>query len=140
MVKWGEGREFEGQKRLAREMVALIHGEAAAGEAVAASQGFTRGVRELAADELAELASEIPMTTTRVLGELVALLVETGLATSNGDARRSIAGGGISLNDERVAEPRELLPTDLLHGRYVMLRKGKRQRHLVVIDETAGDG
>ena len=130
----------EGQKRLAREMVALIHGEAAAGEAVAASQGFTRGVRELAADELAELASEIPMTTTRVLGELVALLVETGLATSNGDARRSIAGGGISLNDERVAEPRELLPTDLLHGRYVMLRKGKRQRHLVVIDETAGDG
>ena len=130
----------EGQKRLAREMVALIHGEAAAGDAVAASQGFTRGVRELSADELAELASEIPLTTTRVLGELVALLVETGLATSNGDARRSIAGGGISLNDERVAEPRDLLPTDLLHGRYLMLRKGKRQRHLVVIDETVGDG
>lgn len=130
----------DGQKRLAREMVGLIHGESAAREADGASQGFTRGARELSADELAALAGEIPMTTSPALGELVALLVETGLASSNGDARRSIAGGGISVNDERISEPRELAASDLLHGRYVMLRKGKRQRHLVVIGETADDG
>ena len=130
-----------GQQRLAREMVALIHGAAAAEEAVSASRGFTRSARDLSVDELEVLASEIPASAMASLeGDLVALLVRTGLASSNGDARRTIAGGGISLNDERVAEPRELVRGDLLHDRYLMLRKGKRQRHLVVIGETAADG
>ena len=57
-----------------------------------------------------------------------------GLAASKGEARRLIAGGGIYVNDVALAESRALGAGDLLHGRYVMLRKGKRQRHLLVSD------
>ena len=131
----------DGQKRLAREMVALIHGEAAAREAEGASAGFTRGARELSVEDWLMLASEIPTTRLRTLEtDLIALLKRTGLATSNGDARRIIEGGGISINDSRIPEPRALTFEDLYLDAYLLLRKGKRQRHLVVIDETADDG
>ena len=123
----------EGQRRLAWEMCALIHGAATADEAAAASTGFTSATDALSADQLAALVDEIPTTRTDVAGrDVVDLLVEVGLAASKGEARRLIAGGGIYVNDAALGESRALGADDLLHGRYVMLRKGKRQRHLVV--------
>jgi tyrosyl-tRNA synthetase len=122
-----------GQQRLAWEMCALIHGEAAADEAAAASQGFTSASGSLSPEQLAALGKEIPTTHAEVAGrDVIDLLVETGLAASKGEARRLIAGGGIYVNDVALAESRPLGADDLLHGRYVMLRKGKRQRHLLV--------
>ena len=122
-----------GQQRLAWEMTALIHGAAAADEAAAASTGFTSAADSLTLDQLTALAGEIPTTHAEVAGrDVVDLLVETGLAASKGEARRLIAGGGIYVNDAALAESRALEAGDLLHGRYVMLRKGKRQRHLLV--------
>jgi tyrosyl-tRNA synthetase len=122
-----------GQQRLAWEMCALIHGDAAADEAAAASQGFTSASGSLSPEQLAALGNEIPTTHAEVAGrDVIDLLVETGLAASKGEARRLIAGGGIYVNDVALAESRPLGPDDLLHGRYVMLRKGKRQRHLLV--------
>ena len=123
----------EGQRRLAWEMCALIHGAAAADEAAAASTGFTSASGALSAEEFAALAGEIPTTHAEVDGrDLVDLLVETGLAASKGEARRLIAGGGIYVNDVAIGESRPLGASDVLHGRYVMLRKGKRSRHLLV--------
>jgi tyrosyl-tRNA synthetase len=122
-----------GQRRLAWEMCALIHGAAAADEAAAASTGFTSAADELTADQLAALAGEIPTTHAEIVGrDVVELLVETGLTAGRGEARRLIAGGGVYVNDVALAETRVLETADLLHGRYVMLRKGKRQRHLLV--------
>jgi tyrosyl-tRNA synthetase len=122
-----------GQQRLAWEMVALIHGGAAADEAAGASTGFTSAAETLSAEHLAALMDEIPTTRAQVVGrDVVELLVESRLAASKGEARRLIAGGGIYVNDVALAEGRALGPGDLLHGRYVMLRKGKRQRHLLV--------
>ena len=122
-----------GQARLAWEMCALIHGAAAADEAAAASTGFTSAAGSLSAEQLAALTDEIPTTHTEIAGrDVVDLLVESGLAASKGEARRLIAGGGIYVNDVALAESRALGADDLLHGRYVMLRKGKRQRHLLV--------
>ncbi len=66
---------------------------------------------------------------------MIELLIETGLASGRGDARRLIEGGGIYVNDVALPESRELTDADLLHGRYVMLRKGKRNRHLLVAGE-----
>ena len=127
----------EGQRRLAEAMTALVHGADAAAEAVRASSGFTRPVAELGPDELAALADELPSTTVpraEVVGaDVVDVLVATGVASSKSDARRAISGGGISVNDQRLAEPRPLTEDDLLHGRYAMLRKGKKLRHLVVV-------
>jgi tyrosyl-tRNA synthetase len=122
-----------GQQRLAWEMVALIHGGPAADEAAGASTGFTSAAETLSAEQLAALMDEIPTTRAEVVGrDVVELLVESTLAASKGEARRLIAGGGIYVNDVALAEGRALGPGDLLHGRYVMLRKGKRQRHLLV--------
>ncbi len=125
-----------GQRALAWEVTALVHGEAAAREAEAASREFTRAAAELAPEQLAALAGEIPTTTVpagRIDGlDVVDLLVEVGLAKSKGDARRTIEQGGIYLNDRPVAEGRALGASDLLHGRYLMLRRGKKTRHLVV--------
>ena len=60
-------------------------------------------------------------------GALTELLVLAGLATSKGQARKDIEGGGIYVNNVRATEAgRTLTPADLLFGRYVLLRKGKR--------------
>ena len=123
----------EGQRRLAWEICALIHGAAAADEAAAASTGFTAASDALSAAQLAALVGEIPTTHAEAVGrDVIDLLVETGLAASKGEARRLIAGGGIYVNDVALTESRTLEAADVLHGRYVMLRKGKRQRHLLV--------
>ena len=122
-----------GQGRLAWEMCALIHGAALADEAAAASTGFTSASASLSAGELEALTGEIPTTHADVVGrDVIDLLLESGLAASRGEARRLIAGGGIYVNDAALGEARALASDDLLHGRYVMLRKGKRQRHLLV--------
>jgi tyrosyl-tRNA synthetase len=122
-----------GQQRLAWEMTALIHGDAAADEAAAASAGFTSAADSLTPEQLTALAEEIPTTHTEIAGrDAIDLLVETGLAASKGEARRLIAGGGIYVNDVALPESRTLGADDLLHDRWVMLRKGKRQRHLLV--------
>jgi tyrosyl-tRNA synthetase len=117
-------------------VTALVHGEGAAAEAEAASREFTRAASDLGPEELAALAGEIPTTevpASRLDGlELVDLLVETGLAKSKGDARRTIDQGGIYLNDQQV-QSRPLRSGDLLHGRYLMVRRGKKNRHLVVV-------
>jgi tyrosyl-tRNA synthetase len=126
-----------GQVRLAWEVTELIHGRAAAEEAAAASKGFTSATDALSADDLEALAGEIPTTHAGVVGrDVIEVLIETGLATGRGDARRLIEGGGIYVNDVALPESRELTDADLLHGRYVMLRKGKRNRHLLIAGDS----
>jgi len=57
----------------------------------------------------------------------------TGMCASHGEARRAIEQGGVYLNNRRVTGIDATVgPTDLLHGRYVLLRRGKRHPHLVV--------
>ncbi len=67
---------------------------------------------------------------------LIDALVESGLASSKGEARRVIAGGGAYVNNRKVADDQRTLgDEDLLHRRYVVLRKGKRDHHLLVVVE-----
>ncbi len=64
---------------------------------------------------------------------IVELLVVCGLCSSKGDARRTIAGGGVSANGRRVSDPAEA--PALVDGRYLLLRRGKRHHHLVVAED-----
>jgi len=126
-----------GQRRLAFEMTALIHGPEAASEAEQASRDFTKAAGDLSADEFAVLADEIP-TTAFLLGELlgrdlVDVLVEAQLERSKGAARKIIEGGGIYVNDEPAKPGRTIETGDLRHGRYVLVRRGKKMRHLLVV-------
>ena len=66
---------------------------------------------------------------------LVDVLAQTGLCSSRGDARRTLTGGGIRINGERVPDGITALPPgSAVDGRFVLLQKGKRQRHLLVVD------
>ncbi|ROP33374.1 tyrosyl-tRNA synthetase [Couchioplanes caeruleus] len=118
------------QRELAFEITALVHGEEEAHQAVAASQAlFGRGsLAELSAETLRAALSEAGMTQVR--GELptvTVLLQQAGLVKSGGEARRTIAEGGAYLNNERLTDPEAVIADSaLLHGRFLVLRKGKR--------------
>ncbi len=128
-----------GQRRLAEEATRLVHGSAAT-DAAAAATDLLFGGDPLAAgpDALAVVAAEVPTAPLPAAGEmadgvdLVALLVEAGLASSKGDARRSIDQGAVSVNGVRAAPDASVGTGDVLHGRYVLLRKGKRHYALLV--------
>jgi tyrosyl-tRNA synthetase len=129
----------EAQQVLAREATTMVHGatEAASAERAAAVL-FTEAIVDL--DEQALAAGLADAPTTRVgRGEvsvgrlaLVEALVRTGLASSRGDARRQLAGGGIYVNNRREPSERLLTDEDVLHGRFVVLRRGRTQHVLAV--------
>jgi tyrosyl-tRNA synthetase len=79
-------------------------------------------------------APSTDISRTELLGSLTLseLLERTGLATSKGDARRTIEQGGVSVNNVRQTDgARTFGPDDLLHDRYILLRKGRRDVHIV---------
>ncbi len=65
-------------------------------------------------------------------GDLVALLVASGILASKSEGRRLVAQGGLYVNDVAAVEGRRLDEDDWHHGRYCMVRRGKKQRHLLV--------
>ncbi|MCD1145158.1 tyrosine--tRNA ligase [Kocuria sp. LUK] len=128
----------EAQKVLAWEVCTLVHGTAATEQAVAASEAvFGKG--ELAGlDEptLAAVAAELPSVVVgREELSVVDLLVATGLAESRSAARRTLKEGGASVNKARIeGEDAVIDPEQLLHGRYALLRRGKKHLAAVVVE------
>ena len=128
----------EAQRLLAREATALVHGEAEA-EAAEAASGILFGapLQDASVAALGAVAREVPVAEvdrTDLDGgiTLVDLLADDGLLTaSKGEARRAITQGGVYLNGERVTEDRKLATSDLLHGRWALLRKGKKAYAMV---------
>jgi len=118
------------QRALAEELTALVHGPAEAAQAVAASQAlFGRGsLDELAPETLhAALREAGLLTVTGEMPAVAALLKESGLVGSLNEARRAIAEGGAYLNNQRVSDVEAVVPAEtLLHGRFLVLRRGKR--------------
>lgn len=121
-------------KALAFEVAKLIHGESATKEVIRASEilfgGNLDGVPEWLFDEI---LPELPMKQfdrSKLEGEqfpLVELLVHSGLCSSKGQARKDIEGGGIYLNNGRAANfQRTIRWGDLLFGKHILLRKGKK--------------
>jgi tyrosyl-tRNA synthetase len=128
-------------KALAREVTTLVHGEAAAQEAVRASEilfgGDLAGVGE---STFNELLGEVPthaLEASRLAGAgmpLTELLVQAGLSSSKGQARTDIQGGGASLNNVRVGEvQRAVTESDLLFGKHLLLRKGRRNYAVITV-------
>jgi tyrosyl-tRNA synthetase len=124
-------QERAAQRRLARELTVLVHGEPATDAVEHASRAlFGRG--ELAHLDEPTLAAALRETSIAQLKPgtsdgIVDLLVASGLAPSKGAARRTIAEGGVSVNNTKIDDeawaPRSI---DFLHGRWLVLRKGKR--------------
>jgi tyrosyl-tRNA synthetase len=130
-----------GQRALAKEIVAFVHSESDAIAAIAASEAlFTESVASLDRATLEAVTSDAPTSTvphdefaTGVA--LVELLVTTKVCASLGEARRAIEQGGIYVNNRRAESlDAQVTAAELLHGRYVLLRRGKRTLHLVVAE------
>lgn len=119
------------QRRLATELTVLVHGEAAT-EAVQHASRALFGQGELDRLDEATLSSALRETSVAELkpGEpdgIVDLLVASGLSESRKAARRTIGEGGVSVNNIRVGSDEwSPQPTDFLHGRWLVLRRGKR--------------
>jgi tyrosyl-tRNA synthetase len=128
------------QRRLAREVTGMVHGEEGLARAERATGVLFGSVpaQELAADELLEVFADVPSTElprNRVEGEglpVVDLIAEAGVASSKGEARRLIAGGGMYLNGERIeSAEQQVRLRHAIDGTVLLLRKGKKQNHLV---------
>ncbi|MFG1719016.1 tyrosine--tRNA ligase [Micromonospora chalcea] len=117
------------QRALAEELTTLVHGEREMAQAVAASQAlFGRGsLDELAPETLRAALTEAGLVHLDELPDVAGLLKESGLVPSMKEARRVIAEGGAYVNNTRVsAVDATVSEADLLHGRYLVLRRGKR--------------
>ncbi|MER7459343.1 tyrosine--tRNA ligase [Micromonospora sp. NPDC126480] len=117
------------QRALAEELTTLVHGEREMAQVVAASQAlFGRGaLEELTPATLRAALTEAGLVHVDELPDVVGLLKESGLVPSNKEARRVIAEGGAYVNNNRVTSADAVVtPEDLLHGRYLVLRRGKR--------------
>ncbi|ALG14810.1 tyrosine--tRNA ligase [Kibdelosporangium phytohabitans] len=119
------------QKRLAEEFTNLVHSEKDTQQVIAASQAlFGRGeLRELDASTLEAAMAEVPTGDLRLADQptIIDILVASGLAAGNGAARRTVSEGGAYVNNTRIpADDWRPTADDLLHGKWLVVRKGKR--------------
>ena len=129
------------QQALARQVCTLVHGadETRRAEQAAAAlfAGDLDGIDEPTLLAVVDDAPNTMLPRAEVVGgtfSLVDALVRTGLASSKSEARTLIAQGGVYLNMRRQPEDRSLGPADLLHDRYVVLRRGARHVHMLTVE------
>jgi tyrosyl-tRNA synthetase len=121
-----------GQRALAEEVTTLVHGQEETRRAIAASRAlFGQGsLTDLDERTLAAVAAEVRAAAIPGNGGLppvANLMAAAGVASTVSAARRTIAEGGAYLNNQKVADEKAVpRPEDLLHGRYLILRRGKR--------------
>ncbi|OKH92839.1 tyrosine--tRNA ligase [Streptomyces uncialis] len=130
------------QRALAEELTTLVHGADQCAAVTAASKALF-GQGELAGLDPATLTaalSEVPHARVTELGPVVDLFAEVGLVASKSAARRTVKEGGAYVNNVKVtAEDAVPDPSELLHGRWLVLRRGKRNLAAIeVTDEAAG--
>jgi tyrosyl-tRNA synthetase len=130
------------QRALADDVTALVHGPAERDAAIQAADAvFGRSdLRELPESVLDDVAAEIGGAQLEANGDLptvVEVLAAGGVVPSKSAARRAITEGGAYVNNQRVTDPEaRLAEYDLLHGRYVIVRRGKRTVGAVSIRRT----
>lgn len=128
----------DAQKRLAQEVTLTVHGESGVSQAARVTDAFFKGnFNELSEPELLDVfegSDSTPLTKSDIESRNLtyeSLAVQTGLAKSLGEVRRTVNQGGMYLNSERVEAPDRLLtPDDLLHGQLIVLRRGRREHRL----------
>lgn len=132
----------EAHTALAREMTRLVHGESGLDAAERITQAlFSNSLQDLTEEDLAQLALDGMPATSGSSPRLVDVLVESGLAVTPrgevtmGQARKLIEGNGVSVNGEKATDIEMILTSDsALFGKYLVVQKGKKNHHLVVLE------
>ena len=131
----------EAHNALAVAMTNLIHGETATTEAQQASRilfgGDLEGINESTFNEIVGEVPTVKIEKAKLEGEgipILELYVASGLCQSNGQARKDLQGGGLNLNNERQSDAqRKITATELLFGKHLLLRKGKRNYTVMTV-------
>jgi tyrosyl-tRNA synthetase len=128
----------DAQRALARTVTALVHGDSEVAKCEEASAAlFGEEIAGLTEDMLLAVTEDAPTTTiarAELLGgiDLVEALERTGLAKSKKEARRTVEQGGAYVNNVRQTDDgRTFAAEDLLHDRYLVLRKGRKEVHII---------
>ena len=132
----GEAHTRTAQRRLAEEVTLLVHGAEALGSAERISRALFQGaIGDLTAEDFEQLRLD-GMACTEIDTQSAAVatvLADSGLAASRGAARKLVESRGVSLNGEVVDDVGKTLErSGALHGRYHLLRRGKKAWHLVI--------
>ena len=131
------------QRMLADDITTIVHGEVAAAEASAAADVLFGGDPTKASLATLEVvAREVPCTivdSIQDLAPLPALLVKTGLCSSLSDARRTLDQQGVSGNGRKLATGATLSVDEVLHERFVLLRKGRSTYHVVALRDGVAE-
>ena len=131
--------ERSAHKRLAHEITSLVHGKEGLSNAKIATEVLFGGELEgLSADEIEDVFSDVPssdMSRSDLSGNglsMIDVVTNSGLTKSRSESRRAIEGGGLYLNNVRVTDiERKIEIDDAAEGRFFVLRKGKKNYHLI---------
>lgn len=130
------------QKKLAEDVTIFIHGSAELDKAIQTTEKLFSGnaadnIRELNEKELLQSMEGVALFTienNRITSgiDLTSLLAETGIFSSKGEARKMIAGGGVSINKDKLSDPNSTIDGSfLLHNKYILVQKGRKNYYLI---------
>ena len=129
MEQWEGSQLNKAKEILAYQLTEMVHGKEEADKALAAAQALFSG---------GAVSQDMP-TTQLPAGEVgegipvLDLLVKTGLAPSKGEARRLVQQGGVTVDDQKVADIAYTVPRSAFEKGYVVVRKGKKAYHKAVL-------
>ena len=130
------------QKKLAEEVTMFIHGSSGLEQAINTTQKLFSTSQQSAAElskedlEMMEGVTRIRLSASVIESgiPLVQLLAETGISPSKGEARKMIAGGGVSVNREKVTDTEQIISREqLLHQAFILIQRGKKNYYLLEI-------
>jgi tyrosyl-tRNA synthetase len=129
------------QKRLAEELMVLVHSEEDLENAIAASNAFFSPnmdeLKKLDEKTFLEVFDGVPMVELPItdieegLDMIAAMAAKTNFLASNGEARRELKQNAISLNKEKVQEDRIITKEDLINNQFLLLQKGKKNYYVI---------
>ena len=128
MEGWKDQQLNRAKEILAYELTNLVHGEEEAKKAEEAAKALFSGSGNLDNIPTTELTEE-DFTDNKI--DIIKMLTKSGLCSSNGDARRTITGGGVSVNNEKITEFSQRFEKEQF-GEGLILRKGKKNYHKLV--------
>jgi tyrosyl-tRNA synthetase len=131
------------QKRLAKEVTTFVHGEEECATAISTTEKLfsvnaADNIRSMGEAEILASMEGVPTFNVSMAElaaglDVVSFLAGTGIFPSKGEARKTVQGGGVSVNREKVSDISRVLGTaDLLADKYLLVTKGKKHHHLVV--------
>ena len=127
------------QKALAREITLFVHGRQAYMEAVETTEKLfanqSAPAESLSLENMNGVVKmDFSIQKLRAGVDMVSFLAETAIFPSKGEARKMILNGGISVNRQKIEQPQDVLAESmLLHGRYLLVQKGKKNYYLVLV-------